>query len=805
MLINYLRIAHRNLLKNRIFTTINIAGLAIGTAAFLFIVQYIRFENSYEDFHQNADNIFRITTEFYNGSQYDMTDCETYAPLGPLLKEEMPEVTDFVRLYGIDGFTNVKAGTQSFLEVGVYWADPSVFRIFTYHILHGDAAGPLTAPFEVVLTESMARKYFGRANAVDELIEIDKNTYRVKAIIADPPPNTHLKFSFLLSRLSLKTLMPWYPDDKWTNNNEYTYVLTAPGTDLERFNKKLKALTASVLKDVLSQELFVGERIKDIHLYSNKAYEPEPNGSSRVVYYFSLIAVFLLLIAWVNYLNLSTARAVERAREVGVRKVMGSLKIQLVFQFLWESVIVNVLAGILALVLLQVAFPFFRDLSGQPLSLDLLHDRLFWLLFAALLVSGSLLSGIYPAFVLASFNPAAVLKGKFQSSPHGQLLRKVLVIFQFTATVVLIISVCTVYRQVKFLQNYDLGMNIDQTIVLTGKQVNVPDSVSRMYSETLKTELLKDPAIRSVARAGSLPGVNMQELSTTHIVRLGESSKNEGGYLYSFISVDADFIPSLNMTLVAGRNFENGVPNHDQVIINEEAAKALGFSSPEQAVGSKVTFRTRRNTDGSTIIGVLKNFYFRSPKEPHLPMLFRYGEPANYLAIQVTSTDMQKTVASIQATWNKVYPNTVFDYFFLSERYDKQYRADTRFGLVMAVFSCLIIFIACLGLFGLSSYTILQRTKEIGIRKILGASGTTIVTLLSLDFAKTVIVAAMVAIPVAYLLMEEWLSDYSVRISLNVWVFLIAVAVVLLLALVTVSFQTIKTAMANPIDSLRQE
>jgi putative ABC transport system permease protein len=466
---------------------------------------------------------------------------------------------------------------------------------------------------------------------------------------------------------------------------------------------------------------------------------------------------------------------------------------------------VNVIAGIVALVIFQVAFPFFRDLSGQPLSSGVAQDQTLWFLFLGLIITGTLLSGMYPAFVLASFKPVEVLKGKFRSSTHGQLLRKGLVIFQFSATVVLIISMCTVYLQVQFLREQDLGMNINQTLVLTGKQLDVPDSVFKKTSQTLKIELMKDPAIKSVSRSEALPGVDMQELSTTSITRFGGDSPGDRGYLYYYFTVDADYIPTMNMTFLAGRNFENGVPNHDQVIINEEAVKLLGFTSAEEAVGSKITFHTHYKSEGSTVIGVLKNFYFRSPKEGHLPMLFYYGEPAEYFAVQVSSPDMKETISSVNSVWNKVYPNTVFNYFFLDEKYDQQYRADAQFGNVMAVFSGLIIFIACLGLFGLSSYTITQRTKEIGIRKVLGASVTEIVRLLSLEFAQTVIIAALIALPIAYFAMNEWLSNYFVHISLNGWIFLFAIAAILLLAMITVSFQTIKTAIANPTDSLKQE
>lgn len=804
MLRNYFLIAFRSLLKNQIFSFINIFGLAVGITAFLFIAQYVRYEHSYEDFHTNSKNIFRLTTEFYNGAEYVTTDCETYAPLGPLLKEKLPEVVDFARFYGIDGLTSVRAGGHNFLESGMYWADHSAFDVFTYTTLHGDATKALTAPFEVVLTESMAKKYFGRADVIGESIEINKRLYSIKAVIKDVPPNTHLKFSFLLSRLSFSTVKSWYTDDQWRNNNEYTYVLTVPDTDLATFNKKLAALSTE-LKAVIAEEKFVAQSIEDIHLHSSLSYEPEPNGSARTVSYIALIGLFIIAIAWINYVNLSTARAVERAREVGIRKVMGSLKTQLIWQFLIESVIINIIAGVIALMLFQLSFPIFRELSGQPMSFNLFDDQSFWTLFLGLLAVGSLLSGIYPAFVLSSFNPVSVLKGKFRSSTHGQFLRRSLVVFQFSATVVLIISMCTVYLQMNYLRSYDLGMDIEQTVVLTGNQVDVPDSLRRLTSQALRNELLRNPEIQSMARAQSLPGVDIQELSTTSILRLGETRENGKGYLYYFIAVDAGFVSTMNMTLAAGRNFEHDMPNQDQVLINEEAVKMLGFASAAEAVGSKITFQTRGEAEGSTIVGVLKDFYFRSPKEGHLPMLFYYAQPTDYIALQVTSADMQQTLSSIQATWNNVYPNTVFNYFFLDEKYDQQYRADTQFGKIMTAFLILIIMIACLGLFGLSSYTIIQRTKEIGIRKVLGASVTGIVRLLSMEFAKTVFLAALIAMPIAYFVMEEWLSNYAVRIHVNVWVYIVSVIAIMLLALMTVSFQTIKTAGGNPVNSLRQE
>ena len=797
---NYLRIAYRNLRKNLVFSYINILGLAVGMAAFLLIVQYIRYEKSYEDFHLNRDNIQRVTLNIYNGSEFVTSDCETYAPLGPLLKERMPEVLEFARFYGVDGLRTVRANDHVYLEKGFYFADPSAFKVFTYQFVDGDRDQSLTAPFEVVLTESMAKKFFGQTQVAGESIEIDNHLYRVKAVIADVPGNTHLKFTALLSRRSLATLKPWYPDDKYNNNNEYTYILTAPGTDLVALNKKFTNLAASMPE--FDDERFEAGPIKDIHLYSKRAYEPEPTGNANIVFYFTFIAIFVITIAWVNYVNLSTARAVERAREVGIRKVMGSLRKQLIFQFLSESLIINSIAGILALIFFQTSLPIFRDLSGQPLAIDIVADAFVWEITAALVVGGSVLSGIYPALVLSSFTPVSVLKGKFNSSHHGQWMRKSLVIFQFSATAVMIICVITIYQQINFLRKTDLGMDISQTLVIDAHHLGLSDSLLYPAQQALKNELQRRVDVLQIGQAESLPGVNIQELSTTTFTRLGENST--GGYEYNVFGADAGLIPTLQMQFLAGKNFTEAGSNQDNVIINEAAAERLGLSV-EEAVGSKIDFRMSKGSNGSTIIGVVKNFHFRSPKDAHLPMLLYYRDKAPYYAVKVQTKDMAETVEGVKAVWERVFPNTVFSYFFLDEKYNNQYSGERQFGQIVSVFSFLTIFIACLGLFGLSSYTISQRAKEIGIRKVLGASVGSIVQLLSASFIKTVLIAAFIAIPFSYLAMDEWLSGYSVHVGLSVWVFLGSVVAILVLALATVSIQTLKTAVSNPVDSLRQE
>lgn len=805
MLRNYISVAYRSLFKNRVFSFLNIFGLAIGMAAFLFIIHYVRFERSYENFHENADNIYRVTLDLYNGSEYVVTDCETHAPLAPMLKAKQPEVVDYVRMFHNDGLQDIEVDNRRFLDEGIYFADASVFTVFTLHTLQGDPETALVEPYKIALSETAAKKYYGKTDVVGESLKLSNHIYQVTAVFEDLPSNTHLKYIALLSHATLPKMFSWYNDtDNWGGNNEYTYLQMAPGTDVTKFNKTLADLSVA-LKDKIDDDRFVAEPIKDIHLFSNKSFEPELNGSARVVYVMLIIAIFIIVIAWVNYVNLSTARAIERAREVGIRKVMGSVRMQLVLQFLAESFIINILAAIITFLIFQTGLPFFRYLTGQPLPFDFTSDVIFWYIFIGLIVTGSLLSGLYPAFVLSSFQPSAVLKGKFRTSLHGQQLRKALVVFQFAATVILMAGMCAVYLQINYMRNYDLGLSLDQTLVVRANHDQVVDSIARINQHAFKNELLQNANVQKVGLSGTVPGLSLHELGTTsNIKRVGQEEAG-GSYNYYHVTIDADFIPAMDMKFIAGRNFVAGEPNLDQVIINEEAVARLGFASPEEAVGSKITFQTRWPGVPATIIGVLKKYYQQSPKEQQIPMLFRYYEGADYFSVKLSAKDMHKAVADVKAVWDKVYPNTVFHYFFLDDVYNQQYLADMRFGQVIATFSILAIVIACLGLFGLSAFTIVQRTREIGIRKVLGASVLQIVHLLSKDFVKVVLIAAIVALPVAYIGIEQWLSGYAVRISLSVWLFILPVVIILVIALCTVSFQTIKTALSNPSNALKQE
>lgn len=795
---SYFKISWRNLLKNKGFSVINIGGLTIGLTSFLLLFSYVQFERSYEDFNVNKDNIVRVTLDLYKGNEFLMTDCEMYAPFAALAKAELPEVKESVRVMNND-FTQVKVGTTRYFDVRSYFVDSTMFDVFTHQVVHGNLKKSLSKPYQAVLTTTAAEKYFGRTDVINELIDTEGGTYTVSAVIEPVPFNTHLKFDFLLSHCTLPKFKSHYTDERWeSGNNEFTYLLVEPGTDLGVLNKKLKDLSAS-LKDKIGEDVFSAEFAKDIHLYSNKTYEPDVNGNAKTVFALEIIALFILGLAWVNYINLSTAKAVERAKEVGIRKVMGSARLQLVTQFLTESIIINLAAGIIAIGVVKIGYPAFRELTGQPLS-DLFSTMIFWKAITAVVIIGIIFSGVYPAFVLASFQPVTVLKGKFKSSTHGQWLRKTLVIFQFGATTVLIISLSVVYQQIAHLRNLDLGMDISQTLVLRAEEEQ-KDSIFISKLNSFKTELMRNASVLGVSGTQSVPGSDINEISTTQSVFQVGQSKAGGSFNYYFYDVDPTFFPVLGVQFAAGRNFLEGSDPYDNVIINEEASQALGFTSPQHAIGAKITFGR-----GSTIIGVIKDFHQRSPKEPKLPLIFRYSmRQAPYIVLKVSSGDMQNSLESIKSTWSNSFPAAPFSYFFLNEQYDKQYRGDVRFGRVIATFSLLAIIIACLGLFGLSSFTILQRTKEIGIRKVLGGSVLQIARLLSRDFVTLVTIAALIAIPLGYFIMNEWLESYSTRITLSAWIFIAPLLIVIFISALTVSFQTIRAAQTNPVNSLKTE
>lgn len=805
MLKNYLKTTFRNLLKNKAFSAINILGLAIGIASTLLITHYVRFERSYENFNDQAENVFRVTIDLYNGSEFIVNDAETYQTLGPEFKATMPEVLDYARFMhvGTAEFYAPSTDTRSY-EHGVYLADPSAFSIFKYPLLYGDPAQGFEQPFKAVIDEKTAIKYFGETNVIGKTIELNiiDTPVEIVAVMKDLPQNTHLKFDMLISHSTIPKVHPWYEKYPWGGNNEYTYLLMDESANVADFNVKLKEY--SLANEHVEDEIFISERITDIHLYSNKTFEPEVNGSAQTVNFMSLLGVFILILAWVNYINLSTAKSLERAKEVGVRKVVGSSKGQLIVQFLFDSFMINLLAGVLAFTIVQLSVPYFREVTGQDLSLSIFGDSAIIALLATIILVGTLLSGLYPAFVLSSFKPVAVLKGRFLRSARGNTLRKALVIFQFLTTVVLISISLTVYQQVNFLSSSELGVKIDNTLVLRIPGTDDYDSVYRTYTSAMEHNLEQLSLVKSVTLASAVPGASLHEVATSTGIKRVEADEKEGSYNYYVIAIQPDYFEVMGVEMVAGKSFPGEIQNrNNKVIINEKAVETLGFASAESAIGQKITYY--HDGKPSEVIGVMRNFYQRSPKEQHIPMVLHPYMEEGVFIVKLNTQNTRQALTAVSDQWSNIYPNNALDYYFLDDAYNHQYLTEKRFGQVTVLFTILSVVIAALGLFGLSYFTILQRTKEIGIRKVLGASIRGIVQLLSKDFLKLVMLSGFLAIPIAYYFIELWLQNYANHIDIEWWLFAIPLVLILVIALSTIIGQTLRSAFQNPVNSLRHE
>jgi len=626
--------------------------------------------------------------------------------------------------------------------------------------------------------------------------------FEVTGVFEDVPENSHMKPEVLYS---FETVVKWWGDEvltAWQWDGFWNYILLDEGVDPTVFEAKIPALVDKLAGEGLKQfdagMEFHLQRIDDIHLDSHYMGEFEANGSRSSTYFLSIIAVFVLLIAWINYINLSTARSMERAKEVGLRKVMGSYRTQLVRQFLMESSLLNVFAFAIALLIVVIALPYFNELAGRQIGFTLLQSGQFWLALGGILILGILLSGLYPAFVLSGYMPVEVLKGKFRTSWRGLYLRKGLVVFQFVATVVLLVGTFTVYRQITFMRNQDLGININQTLVLRG-----PASTDSTYTakyEVFRNALSQYPDITAVTASTSIPGQQPEwNAGGIRLISEGEESSKQ----YRVLATDYDFVDAYELKLAAGRAFSREYPNEmGSVLMNESATKLMGFKNVEDALQKEIFFWG----DTFRIVGVLKDYHQESLKKAHDQLIFRFNpEVRGYYSLKVGSSNMEQTVNRVKETWSSVFMGNPFDYFFLDEHYNNQYKADQQFGKITALFSILAIFIACLGLFGLSSLTAVQRTKEIGVRKVMGASVPGILLLVGRNFVVLVAVAFLIATPVAWAVMNNWLESFANRIPMSWWIFALPGTVVVLIAMFTISFHTIQAARANPAHSLRYE
>ncbi len=793
MLRNNLKIAFRILRKDKTFAAINILGLSVGLAIALLIIQYVKYEFSYESYNPNANQMVRITMDYMDGETLVEQDCETYPPLGPKISAEFSEVEDFTRAYNIDPLT-IKVGENYFRENLMYATDKSFFRMFNYPLIQGNIESIFAKPNEVVLTENSAIKLFGTTDVVGERIEMNSHPFQVVGVISDPPSNTHLKFNILIS---YRTLIEFYDesDNNWNGNNTFTYFKLHDGVSFEQFDKRL----AGFNKEILEQGLIRGERVigqpmKDIHLYSHKSFEAEPNGDATTVFFLLGVAILVIIIAIVNYINLSTSKSLDRAKEVGIRKVLGSASIQLKGQFFAESFLINLFSGVLAILFMILLLGQFRTLADLPADFSFIGDQSFWFALVGILLLSTILSGIFPAIILTRFKPVTVLKGKFSNSGQGNLLRKSLVVTQFAITAFLLVQTLTANLQLNFMKEKDLGMNTDRVITAA-----TPDDWTWEGFDAFKGELLNDSRIQSVTLSSCVPGLPTHQMSTTTGINPVDAMERRNNNFYIYF-IDHEFLPSMGMELLAGNNFIDG-SNENRIIVNEEALKVWGYPSMEDAIRKKIDI----GEEPAEIHGVIKNFNQFSPKEPDIPMIFVYGFGYERISVKAAPGDPADQVAAFEKVFSRHFPETPFDYFFIDQKFDEQYKADRKFQQVFGTLTLFALLIAAMGLFGLASFTIAKRSKEIGIRKVLGASIPQLIGLVVKDFMVLVGVSLIISLPVTYWFVSNWLDNYSYRIDLSIWILLLPALIVLLVAFLSILSKTYRVSVTNPVNSLRDE
>lgn len=790
MLKNMLKIAIRNILKERIYSLINIFGLTIGITCSVFIMLYVNDELSYDRFHKNAENIYRVVSNIQEPDNA-FTWAVVQIPLAPELSSRYPEVKNFTRVSG-QGRLKLMYEDKQFYENDISMADSTFFEVFTYLFIEGDMGTALDGPNNIVLTESLAKKYFGDESAIGKQFTDDQDrNFVVTGVMEDVPSNSHLKFDALIG---------WDISDRratsWGNFGVFTYVQLPEGYNPDDMNPKFDSVLVAHVNPIFERigitVKYELQRITDIHLYSKIQDEAESNGDITYVYIFSAIALFMLIIAGINYMNLATARSSKRSKEVGIRKVMGSRRSQLISQFLTESIVLSIVSLVLSLALIYLLLPMFNDLAGKGIGLSVLFEFKNIVILLVLVVTVGFIAGSYPAFYLSGFKPVEVLKGKGSSLTGHSNLRRTLVVFQFAISVFMLISTLVVYNQLQYLREKDLGFNKDHVALVSFTTRAQQDKFG-----VLKNELEQIPEIEMVASASTAPGEGIEKIIMN--VEQNDGSMIERGV--DFYLADYDFVPTMGMEIIKGRNFSREILSDTigATLANEAMVARMGWDVP---LGKKLTI----GDNNLTIVGVLKDYHQNSLYNEIEPLVIIFSENRRNVFIK-TSGDARDVMDKAGLAWGKVYPNAGFEFSFLDQDFDSQYDADKRRGVLFSLFSGLTLIIACLGLLGLISFTTEQRTKEVGIRKVHGASVGAIVRLISKEYILLISIATIIAIPVAYYFMDNWLQSFAYKIELakQIDIFVLSAAMAFFITILTVAYHTSKAALANPVNALREE
>ncbi len=803
---NYLKIAWRNLIKKKAYSAINIFGLGLGIACCLLIFMFVKDELSYDNYHEKGDRIFRVIHGDKADNSEGKQSTESFwvwgnAPIGQALINYFPEIDKVCQFSGRSDIL-LTNGDKMYQEDGVFFMDSTVFDVFSWKLLKGNPKTALAAPFSIVLTETTARKYFGDEDPLGKSLKGsesagrgDAGDYLVTGVMADVPSNSHFRFNALLSMSTFRKSRPEIFDE-WGYVDFYTYFLVNGKFDQQKFEQKIPAFLAKQTDDPNSKYSIAIEPLKDVYLRTEAQRQPGETGNLSNIYVFSIIGLFILVIAMINFMNLSTARSMERGKEVGIRKSIGAARGSLISQFLGESLIIVSLSMIVAVLLVFVALPGMSDFTGKVFVIqNFINGQTILLVIGIMLLIG-LVAGSYPSFVLSSFSPVMVLKGMAKSSKGGTYLRRVLVVFQFSLSIALIAGTIIVYFQMNHILDKDLGFDKERMLIL---DYNYDEAVNDKR-EVLKTEMEANPAILSAAFSRSVPGSYFPNAGTEIQTADGEMKME----VQPIFQVGMDFIPHYNLELVAGRSYSRDHPSDTLggIVINEAAAKQYGYTNPADIVGKKYSQWGREGE----VIGVVKDFNFISLHRNIEPLTLPLEPYAcRYLSLKVKSENINETIKQVGEVWSQLAPHRPFLYSFLDDDFNRQYKTDFVFRKLFTTFSCLAILIACLGLLGLATYTAEQRTKEIGIRKVLGANVNNIVALLSKDFIVLVVIAMLIATPVAWYAMNKWLEGFAYQVEIQLWIFALAGLVALSIALFTISFQSIKSALMNPVTSLRSE
>ncbi len=811
---NYFTTALRNLQRRKGYSFINIAGLTFGLACCLIIFQYVAFEYSFDDFNPNTAQLYRVTQTNIKGGGEPQRSALCGYGMGPALAQGVPEVTRFARIhpdYSNPVIANAAEPEKVFKEERVFYADAAFLHMFSYPLMMGDATQALTAPNTMLISATAARKYFGEENPLGKALNVNgwiDGAFNVNGVFRDVPANSHLQFDFLLSVPDLLEKSAYKdPKHEWTWSNFTTYVQLRGDANVaaveQKFTEILLRHRGEDYKRTNTQASLRAQPLNEIHLNDAVIAPKAVQGNRRTVYFFIIIALITLVIALVNYVNLATARSLDRSREVGVRKAVGAQRQQLVTQFLFESALTNFAAFVLALVLVEILRPFINHLAGVQLTDWAWANPTLWIAAFAMFCVGTLLAGLYPAFALSSFKPVSVLKAKAGSTATRLWLRQGLVLLQFAASVGLLAGTIVVYAQLDHMQNMELGIDLEQIITVPGPRVLAEGAESEQAISRLLNELRQVPAVRHIATSSALPGSGFNWYSSDLRRETADPASNVSGAL---AWVDSSFAALYGLELIAGSGFKGISSNTPEgeprpVILNETAVKAVGFDTPSDALQRLVTLSGSK----FRVVGVYRDFSWSSAHAPIENMLFTIREVGGQLSIKLRTENLPQTLSAIERIYRTLFPGNPFNYSFIDEKFAEQYRNDRRFAALFSVFAGLAILIACLGLFGLAAFAAAQRTKEIGVRKVLGASVAGIVALLSKEFVKLVLLANLIAWPLAYFAMNNWLRDFAYRIELGWWMFALSGGVALLIALLTVSTQAIKAALTNPVEALRYE